>query len=224
MKKAIIVIKLRPKQFSKILNLAKTVYESMLLNPGFINPQPTLPALKTAADELREAISKWGRTGNRGSHADYVNLATKAGYLHDLLTQLGEWCMSSIPADMPFTEQATLLGSTGYALKNAKTPQGMLEAVQNFNRIFARNVQEWQVKLRWNKPLNVANNNNVKSYVIYRSKVNEFSSATIINVVSKTSYIDEPGSGTWFYWITPVNNKGQGIISEGATARIAEGL
>lgn len=224
MSKPIIVIKLKPKDFRGILNLAEGVYENMHLNPNFISPQPTLAALQAATADLTDALAIWGDTGNRGSHAAYVNLTVKAGRLHKMLTQLGDWCMSSVDADIPYPEQSVILGSSGFALKNAKSPQGVLEAVQDFRRFFARTVKENQVKLRWKKPLNVAVNNNVKAYVVYRSATNEFSAAIIIGVAALTTYIDEPGAGTWFYWITPVNNKGQGVKSEVVTARIAEGL
>src|SRR5882724_10002710 len=102
MKKAIVVIKLKPKRFSRILTLAEGVRQSMLLNPHFISPQPSLSEINMAANQLRDTLTQWGIKGNRGSHEDYVMLTLKAGTLHTLLTQLGEWCMSSIPADMPF--------------------------------------------------------------------------------------------------------------------------
>lgn len=222
MNKPIIVIKLKPKHFSKLVALAESVYAGLDMNPDFPNPQPTLADLSLSIAEVKNAMAGWGEKGNRGSHVNYVNLMTKAIHLHSILTQLGEWCMSSMNSALPYPEQRVLLESTGFELKRAKTPQGVLEAVQNFRRFIARNIPEGQVKLAWRQPLNVTTPTNVKGYVVYRSKTEVFSTAIVIAVSSKASYIDSPGPGKWFYWVTPFNNKGEGVISEIVTVRIAE--
>ncbi len=224
MSKPIIVLKLHPRAFSKTLELAQTVSASLTSNPGFVNPQPSLAVLNAAITELEGALETWGDTGNRGSHADYLNLSAKAARMQRILKQLADWCMSAVDPDLPNPERAQLLATTGFALKGLRSPQGKLEAVQNFHRFFARTVRENQVKLRWTKPLNVVTNSNVKAYLVYRSRHEVFSTASILSATSHTTYTDEPGAGTWYYWVTAVNNKGQGVVSEMVTGRIADGF
>src|ERR1700679_769412 len=137
MNKPIIVIKVKPTQFRALVALADSVYEGMHLHPHFVSPQPTLAELNAASADVKEALAKWGEPGNRGSHFDYVDLTAKAFRLHNIVTQLGEWCMSSMDPDMSWTDQRVILNTIGFPLKKTKTPQGVLEQVQGFRRFIA---------------------------------------------------------------------------------------
>lgn len=224
MKKPVIVTKLKVTQFSAIKSMAESVYASMRFNSNFVNPRPSMPVLKAAMADLGEAIERWVKPGNRGSHADYVHLQRAAIRLHKLLTQLAAWCMASIDPDLPYPEQRSVLVTSGYPLKSDGSPQGVLEMVQNLRRFIARNVRQGQVKMRWEKPLNVTTITNVKSYLVFRSLTNDFATASVIASVSKTTYTDAPGIGDWYYWVVAVNNKGNGVKGDALMARVVVNL
>jgi hypothetical protein len=220
MNKPVIVLKVGYKKFRDVYDLALKVYNNMDGNTHFNNPQPSLVTVLNASNALGDVIVKWGDTGNRGSHKDHLDVIYRSRLLHSLLTQLGAWCMSSLDPGMGYPAQTTILATSGFPLKNARSSVGRLQAVREFERIFARNVGEDQVKLRWKKPLGVAISTNVKSYIIYRSASLNFSTASIIDCVQITAYKDKPGEGTWYYWVVPGNTNGFGVISERVVARV----
>jgi hypothetical protein len=192
----------------------------MNLNNNFINPQPSMAIIMASTDDVTEALGKWGPVGNRGSHQDYVVLQLKSKTLHMRLTQLGAWCMSSLDVGLSYADQAAILVTSGFPLKNPGAHVGKLEMVQGFHRVFAGNLNEWDIKLKWSKPLGVATITNVKSYIIYRNTTNSFSTSSVIAAVPNTTYIDVPGTGSWFYWVVPVNNMGNGVPSQAVIAKI----
>ncbi len=213
MDKPIIVVKVTAKQFKALVLLIQHVILNMTSNLNFLVPSPTLLALQSALDDLNAALTLWGPKGHRGGHDAYVSLIAKAVYAHTLITQEADYCMTAVNPTLTFEAQTVILSSSGFTLKNARTPQGILQMVQNFHRFISRAVGLNQVKLKWKKPLNVTSRANVKGYKIYRNSVNIFSTATIINSIGITSYIDTPASGSWFYWVVPYNKNGDGIPS-----------
>lgn len=220
MEKPKIVLKIKVKQFSAILALAKSVYENMNGNPNFIAPNPSLSVLQTDIADLTDAIAKWGVVGNRGSHADHVDLENKAAQLHRLLWQFANYCMNTVSQTVPVEDQASVLISSGFPLKKPRTPQGALEMVQNFHRFIARKVRRGNVKLRWAKPLNVTTITNVKCYKVYRSATNDFAAAVCIKHVTAATYTDAPGAGAWYYWVVPFNYMGNGVTSKAVVAKV----
>lgn len=221
MSKPIIVLKIKPTRFDDVSALAETVYLKMTGNANFANPQPSLTVLRTAADEVIYALTQWGTKGHRGAHVDHVNLTGKALLLHQLLTQLGKWCMSAVDPNLPDGEQAAILLSSGFPLRSRPKPQDFLAMVQNFRRVIPFNLELEKVKLKWKKPLGVAVNTNVKSYLVYRNTVPDFFTASLIAMPTKTNYIDMPGAGAWYYWIAAVNNKGAGVTSQLLEVKVA---
>ena len=219
MEKPTIVIKLKVKQFSAILALAETVYENLNGNSHFVSPNPSLAALQAGIINLTTCLERWGVKSNRGSHEDYVNLENAARQMHTMLGQLARYCESTTRTNVPVGDQEAVLSSTGFALKKPKTPQGVLEMVQNFHRFIARNVKQGNVKLRWEMPLNVTTHTNVKCYDVYRNTTNDFATATLIKTVTTGTYTDAPDAGKWFYWVVPVNNMGYGVTSHVVVAR-----
>lgn len=212
MKKPVIVIKVTAKQFKALAALIQYVLLNMLGNLEFITPSPALIAVQAALTDLQAAIAAWGVKGNRGSHATYVSLKVKSTFALALLTQLGEYCMTVVDPNSSFDVQTTLLLSSGFPIKNASIPVGMLGMVENFRRVFSATVSLNNVKLRWRKPLNTSRGN-VKSYLIYRNTTNNFASATFLTSVQPSTYIDSPGTGIWYYWVAATNNSGNGITS-----------
>jgi len=212
MKKPIIVTKLKVTQFRAIKSMAESVHEGLNLNAGFPNPQPSMPVLLAALTALNEALEKWGKNGNRGSHADYVNLQVAALHMYRILTQLAAWCMASLDPALSYGEQRVLLSTTGFPLKHDGSPQGRLEPVQDLHLFFARNTRQGYIKFRWKRPLNVTSKGNVKNYLIYRSAANDFSTASVIASVTKTTFTEAPGIGEWFYWVAAANHHGPGAV------------
>jgi len=213
MEPAKIVLKLKEKEYSKILDLAETVYERLLNNIIYSELQPMLPALKAGIVVLRKELERWGPQGNRGSHQDHVNLEFWALRVKLFLESLALKCENTVLRNVPVGERAAALATTGFPLKKQKSRQGVLEEPQNFHHFIARNLQPGDVKLRWEQPLNVTTHTNIKDYVVYRSSVNDFSTAVIISHTTRTTFTDTPGSGKWFYWVAAENNMGEGVIS-----------
>jgi hypothetical protein len=213
MKKPVIVIKVTAKQFKALVLLIQHVIANMTANLNFLTPSPTLLACQTALDNLIAAITKWGPKGNRGSHQDYVDLKVKAQIALSLLTQLSEYCMTVVDPLTSYATQTTILLSSGFPLKNASMPQGVLQMVQNFRNLISVDLNPDQIKLKWKKPLNVTSQGNVKIYNVYRNTSNVFSTAKIIASVPSTTYTDTPGTGAFYYWVVARNNAGDGVVS-----------
>ena len=119
--------------------------------------------------------------------------------------------MSSVSADLNNADQEVALVTSGYSLKKERMPQGMLEQVQGLHEFIARNVRRGYVKMRWSKPLNITTHTNVKGYLMYRGAVNDFATASFVTCVTKNTFTQAPGIGTWYYWVVAVNNMGNGL-------------
>ena len=221
MSKPIIVLKVKPKRFDDVSTLSMAVYESMNGNANFVSPQPSLLTLKTATDEMRGAMTAWGTIGHRGSHSDYVDLVGKSQYVYNLLSQLGKWCMTAVDPNLPDLEQEAILTSSGFPLRSTPKSQGFLAMPGHLHRVVAYNLEQEKVKLAWIKPQGVVTYTNINNYVVYRNTVADFFTSTLIAMPSKTSYIDVPGQGTWYYWVAAVNNKGKGVTSEVLEVKVA---
>ena len=210
MAKSIIKLNLRKLSYSQVLALANSVFAGLTAALGvYTTPFPTLASLTTAITALDAAITAWGPPGNRGSHAQHVALLDARATVELILTQLANYCMDTTPYD------EVNLATTGFEIKSVRTPQGVLEMVQNFHNFISRQLNPSEVKLKWKKPLNVAVNGNVKAYKIYRAATADFSTAEIIKTSTKTSYIDTPPAGAMaFNWIVAVNSAGDGVTSD----------
>ncbi len=128
--------------------------------------------------------------------------------------------MSSLDPNLSNEEQKVLLSTTGYPFKSDGSPQGILEQVQNLHLFIARNIRQGYIKISWKKPLNVTTRSNVKSYLVYRSAANDFSSASAIASVTQTTFTEAPGIGEWFYWVAAINNKGNGVVGSSLIAEV----
>ncbi len=171
MSKPILAIKVSPKNYAGLVNLGNRVSTSMAGNLNFTTPLPTLLALGTAITNVQTAIATWSPKGNRGSHADLVDLRSKAVILLNTLKSLGQYVTNtaSIAAGLDYTLMAGIIITSGFALSNPRTPQGILQMVQNFHNFITRKINNNQVKLKWKKPLNVTTSGNVKSYRVFRA-------------------------------------------------------
>ena len=219
MSKPIIAIKLSPRNYSGLVNLGNRVVVSLTGNASFATPAPALTVLQTAITDVENAIAAWGPKGNRGSHADLLDLRDKALTLAQTLKSLSQYVQNTAQttAGSDYAAMAAIIGTSGYQLANPRSLQGLLQAVQNFHAAVSPRYNPNQVKLLWKRPLNVTAKGNVKSYRILRGTTNVFSAAVQVATSTKTRFVDINTTGTvqvWFYWVVPVNNAGDGAASE----------
>src|SRR6185369_5789750 len=135
----------------------------------YSTPFSTLATLSSASTALSSAITAWGTKGNRGSHAQHIAMLDARATVETILTQLANYCMDTTPYD------TVNLASTGFELKSARNPQGVLQAVQDLHNFISRQLNPGQIKLKWKKPLNVAVNGNVKMYKVFSNTTSDFS-------------------------------------------------
>ncbi len=216
MNKPIISIKLSPRDYSGLVDLGNRVFASMTGNLNFLTPIPTLLSVQSSITSVVTAIGVWGPRSNRGSHFDLVDLREKALTLHQLLKSEAQYVQitAQLAAGSDYVAMATIIQSSGFQLANTKTPQGVLQMVQNYHYFVSRKLTRNQVKLSWKKPLNVATVGNVKNYKVLRGTTNVLTAAVEIGSPTRTSFIDTNTTGvtqTWFYWIIPNNAFADGV-------------
>ena len=128
MRKPQIVIKLSPHNYARLANLGNRVVASLSGNLNFTTPAITLLALTTATTAVVTAIGVWGPKGNRGSHADLVNLRQKALTLFNLLRAEADYVQttSQIAAGNDYVAMNAIITTSGFDVKNNGGPQGEL--------------------------------------------------------------------------------------------------
>ncbi len=225
MSKPIIAIKTRVTAYAALVNLANRVVTSLSGNLNFTTPSPTVLALQAAITDVVNAIALWGSKGNRGSHLQLVDLKNKALTLSQMLKSEAQYVQNTaqLAAGSDYPTMAAILVSSGFQLANTKTPQGVLQIVQNFHNFASRTLNKNQVKLKWKKPLNTATAGNVKSYILYRGTTAIFSAATVLATTTKSSYVDTnttAASVNWFYWVRAVNTDGDGVVSDAVNVTV----
>ncbi len=219
MSKPIIAIRLSKTNYAGLVNLGNRVASDLAGNLNFVTPLPTILALQSAVTSVITAIAVWGPKGNRGSHADLVDLRAKALTLSQTLKSLAQYVQNTAQtaAASDYVLMAAIITTSGFQLANTKSPQGILQMVQGFHNFVTRKINANQVKLKWKKPLNTTSAGNVKSYNMMRGTTSVFSAAVQIATTTKTSFTDTNNGTapvTWFYWIVPVNTAGDGIVSD----------
>ena len=170
MAKPIIAIKHRVTDYSGLVNIGNRVFVSMTGNASFTTPSPALAALQTAVTDVENAIALWGPKGNRGSHASLVDLKQKALTLSQMLKSEAQYVQNTAQtaAGSDYPLMSAIITTSGFQLANTKTPQGVLQMVQNFHNFVSRKLNANQVKMKWKKPLNTATAGNVESYTLQR--------------------------------------------------------
>lgn len=199
----------RRNQFQAILDLGRFVVTSMTGNANFPTPVPTLVSVTAELDTLETCIDNWGEVGNRGSHAQYLALVSAAQTTFDTLLILMDYVENTAAGDEP------ALISSGYPLKNAPSPQGVLGAPQDGRQLFQPTVPLSTPKIKWEKPLGVTSPGNVKGYKIFRNETGVFDPDDLIGMSTKTSFIDttaEPAKN-YTYFVAAYNTAGNGVPS-----------
>ena len=200
---------------SALIALADALITNMTANPFYVTPNPPLATIQTDLTAFSLKVTAWGSAGNRGSHQTHVELLAARTTLENDLTALANYCETTTPYD----ETAFL--SCGWEIKNAKTLIGPLPPVQNLHQFLSRTISYGQVKLRWKRPLNTPVGV-VNAYNVYRNTVSNFSTATLVDTVTKTSIIQSGLTlNTYYYWVVPVGAAGAGVTSDVCLASVA---
>lgn len=211
------ILGVRINQYQAISNLAGTVVTGMTANANFATPAPPLATITADKAILDAAIVAWGPEGNRGSHSDLLNLRAAARVVYnDLLAEVDYVnSTAAIAAGNDYGLMATIITSSNFGIKNAPSPQGTLTAPQDFRRVWSNDVSQYTPKLAWSKPLLLKSPGNVRSYDILRGTTNVFSTAVVIQTVTKTQWIDTTAAAAtkYFYWVRGVNAAGNGVES-----------
>jgi len=219
MRKPQIVIKLEPKDYAGYAALGNAVVAALTGNVTYGTPAIPLATLSTAVSDVEAAIALWNFGDNRGSHADLADLQNKTLTLANLLRAEADYVQteSASTAGNDYSIMTAIMTTSGFQLKRDPSPQGLLEAVQNFRSFINRSLAPNQVNLKWKKPLNLTSKNNVRSYRVLRGTTNVFSAAVEVGNPTAASFIDVNDSGamqTWFYWIVAVNAYGDSAPSD----------
>lgn len=204
--------------YNGIAALMNTVITGMTANPiNFPAPNPSLATLAADFTTLTAAIATWGPVGNRGSHSEYLALlaATLTAY-NDLLLE-ADYVNNLVNPSAPYADQVAFIVSSGFSVKNAPMPQGVLQAPQDVHRFQSLAIDPQNVFLKWKKPLGLTSPNNVKSYIVFRGNSNDFFLSVQIANPTKTKFLDVNTvyGSTYWYWICGVNTDGNGTASGG---------
>ena len=202
--------------YNGISLLCSNVIAGMFANPGnFPSPSPILPTLSAALAVLNAAIATWGPVGARGSHADWVALQAASHAVYISLVQEAAYVQNVTDPTQPYAVQAAFITSSGFAVKNLPTPQGLLGVPQNFHQVFNNSIDIHTPWLDWKKPLGLTSVNNVKSYEIFRASTPPIPSLSIATV-TETRFIDTDPvlkGHAWLYWVCGVNDLGRGAFT-----------
>jgi len=223
--KPTVVLKLGPFMYALLIVLGNKVIAALTGNGNF-TPFPTLVALQAAVDDVTAAYAVWvPLVGQRGSSAALKDLRAKSRILYQLLQSEAATVQSQaqVAYGNDYPTMAAVLSTSGFELKNARNPQGILQMVQNLHHFVSRQLPLNWTKLKWKRPLNVTSNNNVHDYRIYRNSTPDFATATLIGSTTATSFIDVNTTAslqTWTYWVAAFNNAGLGVPSDPITVNV----
>ena len=225
MRKPVIAIKLSPRNYAALADLGDRAVTSMTGNASFATPSPALTNLQIAITDVNSAITKWGQKGNRGSHADLVDLRVKARLLADMLKAEAQYVQNTAQgaASTDYDAMAAIIVSSGFQLAGDRNPQGVLQKVQNLHQFISRKLNRNEVKLKWKKPLNVTSKSNVKEYKVLRANSTDIATAVEVAIVTKTSFIDSNNTGNvaaWTYLVIAYNAAGAGVTSDPVTVAV----
>jgi hypothetical protein len=217
MAKPVIKIKAFPLKYSNLASLLSSVIAAITANANFTTPNPTLAAGTALGVTLNDAITAWGPVGNRGSHADLLALREAALAVRNWLVAEANYVLNTASIAQPtdYSAQAAIITSSGFGVRNAPAPQGVLGMVQGLHQQVGIKFSPVQPRLRWKKPLGLTSPGNVKAYQIFKGTTNVFGSATQIGTTTSTAYTDASAtpSTAFYYWVVGVNAAGPGLVA-----------
>jgi hypothetical protein len=225
MKKPIIAIKLSPRNYAGLVALGNHVVNGLASNVHFVSPAIPTATLQAAVADLVQATAQWGPQGNRGNHEDLVDLRRKALVLANMLKAEAQYVQTTalIATGTDYAAMGVIISTSGFGLANARTPQGILEKVQDLHEFVSRKLNKNQVKLRWKKPLNLTSRSNVKEYHVLRCNSTDLTTAVEVGVSTKATFTDvntSVNAARWTYWIVGYNSNGAGVVSDPITVDV----
>lgn len=213
----VVANRVRSTPWQSIADFCSAVIAAMTTN-AVVFPAPPYPLASFTVDvaDFQSNIDAWGALGNRGSHADWVNVvASSIQCLNDLEAEAGyvqAIARGSFPGNYA-SQVATVL----LAAMRAKDDSNRLAAwgvVNAFEQLIKPSLQNTgNVYLRWKKP-NVLPGAMSKppAYNVYISPDNI--TYTFLGATSSTFFVDHPGTGNMkYYKVAPVSSAGEGALS-----------
>ena len=201
-------------QYQALANFATNIVVQMTAAIAlFPIPNPTLASITAAAAALQLDINAWGPVGNRGPHADLLQMRADAWALYTLLIAEANYVQNQIDPTKSYNDQAADIALSGFSSKNSPTPQGLLSAPENLHQMFSPGVNIHFPKLKWKKPLNLTSPGNVKLYHVSRGPA--VGPPSFLAATTRTQFIDTTAvKGTAYqYAVQAVNTAGPGAGS-----------
>jgi len=201
-------------QYQALVNFATNVTGQITNNLVlFPTPNPPLADITAAAVVLQGFILQWGPVGNRGTHADLLQMRSAAFTLYNLLIAEANYVQNQIDPTKSYNDQAADIVLSGFSSKNSPTPQGLLSAPENLHQMFSPGVNIHFPKLKWKKPLNLTSPGNVKLYHVSRGPA--VGPPSFLAATTRTQFIDTTAvKGTSYqYAVQAVNTSGPGAGS-----------
>lgn len=217
MKSLSIKIPVASNDYAGIDTLAGAVIVRMTGNVNFPAPSPSLATLQTAQAALSHAITACGTAGHRGSKSDFAELGVASWRMLELLKREASYVMGLVDRNAPVLEQEAFIASSGFEMKSAGSPQGVLQPPQNVRQLINQHYSPYTPKIKWTKPQGLLSRKNVKLYHVFRSSTWNFSDAVKIGVTTRTSFIDmtAPKGAMQYYFVAGMNTAGLGVVSDG---------
>lgn len=207
-------IAIKISDYNGVAALAQQIHDQMVINVAdFPTPVPSMANFQTQINTLVTNLANWGPQGNRGSHADLVAVRTSCNVVYTSMILLGAFVQNLVDPTLSYPDQTAFILSSGFAVKNSPSPQGVLSAPVGLVQLIQSAVPLNTPKLKWSKPIDLLSPNNVKSYKIFRRRNVDGSPTMVIGYTTKTSFIDATATGNaqYEYWVAGVNTNGEGV-------------
>jgi hypothetical protein len=211
-----ISLRLSKLTYTELAGFGQTIHDGFVKFVAiFATPNPLMTAFQSDIDDLVDANSKWGTKPIHGSSSDKAALVDAAFKVKLDLKMLAQYAMNTVPTD------PSKWIDVGFALTPPRGKPATLQMVQNFRHFISRDLPAPKIKLKWKRPM-FSQRGDVKMYIVQRSNTSVFplapdghASNNILAFCTVTEFIDkDPFAGENYYWVTPVNAAGLGVVSE----------
>lgn len=165
-------IGVNPSDFNGISILAHAVIIGLTTHPvNYPTPNPSLATLTADVTTLNLCIVNWGLVHNRGSHADWLALVAAADIMRNDLLLEAAYVDNLVDPNIPYPDQVAFILTSGFAVKDLPTPQGVLAAPQDVHRNMNNSISENDIELRWKKPPGLTSPGNVNFYKLLQDGI-----------------------------------------------------
>lgn len=207
--------------YQTLANFATNASAAMLAAIAtFATPVPALADIDAAVVTLQANINLWGGVGNRGSHADLVNLRASRNALRSLLEQEANYVENIARTSSPlFADQAAVILSAGMRVKDVSNSLPLYGPPQKARQLVRQALLgSGKIFLKWAKPLVLPGANSKPAfYIVQRGTPSPAPAFATIGSVTKTSFTDQSTSGQQFvYQVLAVSAAGISAPSDPA--------